>query len=185
MQEVTIPALGMAMTEAILTHWFKQPGDVVTVGDVLAEIETDKSAVELESPADGTLGPHLVTEGDTVPIGDVVVRILAPGESGDGGTVPAVADGAAGTAPGPGRRPHTLSPRRRRLARLAAEGDENGPAGETPTGGPARDAGRTGGRSPNGWPSHGGRSRTSPSSGRSTPPAAPPRWPPCGPAVSP
>jgi pyruvate dehydrogenase E2 component (dihydrolipoamide acetyltransferase) len=182
MQEVTIPALGMAMTEAILTHWFKQPGDVVTVGDVLAEIETDKSAVELESPADGTLGPHLVTEGDPVPVGDVVVRILAPGEAGDGGVVPAAADeardavpgpvavtdpldaagassaadraatgqpvspaadGVGGTAPGPGRRPHALSPRQRRLARLAAERDETGPAGETHNGGPARDAGRT------------------------------------------
>jgi pyruvate/2-oxoglutarate dehydrogenase complex dihydrolipoamide acyltransferase (E2) component len=48
-----------------------------------------------------------------------------------------------GTAPGPGRRPHALSPRQRRLARLAAERDETGPAGETHNGGPARDAGRT------------------------------------------
>jgi pyruvate dehydrogenase E2 component (dihydrolipoamide acetyltransferase) len=181
MHDVTIPALGMAMTEAILTHWFKQPGEAVAVGDVLAEIETDKSAVELESPANGTLGLHLVTEGDTVPIGDVVVRILAPGEIEDGGDgpgleaeaedavpdpvaevsppgsgstpsaahqatteqpVPATANGAAGTAPGPGRPPHALSPRKRRLARLAAERDETEAAGEAHEGGPARDAGR-------------------------------------------
>jgi len=143
--DVTIPALGMAMTEATLTQWFKQPGDAVAAGDVLAEIETDKSAVELESPADGTLGRHLVSEGDAVPIGDAVVRILGPGETETDGTGPdqvatpspdqvaaeppttAAAGGAGRVDPGPGRPPHALSPRKRRLAKLAAERGETDP----------------------------------------------------------
>ena len=49
MDELTIPALGMAMTEAVLIQWHKHPGDAVAVGDVLAEIETDKSTVELKA----------------------------------------------------------------------------------------------------------------------------------------
>ena len=166
MHDVTIPALGMAMTEAVLTRWHKQPGDSVAAGDVLAEIETDKSVVDLESPAGGTLGPHLVGEGATVPVGDPVVRIFAPGETpaeGSTGPVSAAANGAGVTgggesappelpspaelpssaglpsraglpspadlpspaelpAPAPvaRRAPHSLSPRQRQLARLAA-----------------------------------------------------------------
>ena len=81
MHDVNIPALGMAMTEAVLTQWHKQPGDTVAAGDVIAEIETDKSNVDLESPADGVLGAHLVGEGDAVAIGAPVVRILEPGET--------------------------------------------------------------------------------------------------------
>jgi pyruvate/2-oxoglutarate dehydrogenase complex dihydrolipoamide acyltransferase (E2) component len=65
-QDVTIPALGMAMTGAVLTRWYKEPGETVAAGEAIAEIETDKSAVDLESPADGVLGPHLVAEGDTI-----------------------------------------------------------------------------------------------------------------------
>ena len=63
MQDVTIPALGMAMTEAVLTRWYKKPGETVAAGEAIAEIETDKSAVDLESPADGVLAPHPVAEG--------------------------------------------------------------------------------------------------------------------------
>jgi len=61
-QDVTIPALGMAMTGAVLTRWYKEPGETVAAGEAIAEIETDKSAVDLESPADGVLGSHLVAE---------------------------------------------------------------------------------------------------------------------------
>src|SRR5437763_12465193 len=75
-QDVTIPALGMAMTGAVLTRWYKEPGETVAAGEAIAEIETDKSAIDLESPVDGVLGPHLVAEGDEVPIGAAVTRIM-------------------------------------------------------------------------------------------------------------
>lgn len=154
-QDVTIPALGMAMTGAVLTRWYKEPGETVAAGEAIAEIETDKSAVDLESPADGVLGPHLVAEGDEVPIGAAVTRVLddaaepGPGEAAPVPreetpapynpdpfpvpadtvrvAVPAAAAGAvdgvsaAGTTFPHARAPHKLSPRKRMLARLAAE----------------------------------------------------------------
>ena len=103
MQDVTIPALGMAMTEAVLIRWYKQPGDPVAAGDLLAEIETDKSVIELESPAAGTLGRHRAAEGDAVPIGEAVVRILALGETDTDAETPAQAD-ATPEAGSPGQK---------------------------------------------------------------------------------
>ena len=64
----------------MLNVWLKNPGDSVAEGEVLAEIETDKSVLDLESPSDGLLGRHLVSAGATVPVGHAIVRILAPGE---------------------------------------------------------------------------------------------------------
>lgn len=80
MRDVTIPALGMAMTEALLLTWLKQPGDAVVEGEPIAEIETDKATMDLESPAGGTLGRHLFDAGALVPIASPVCRILEPGE---------------------------------------------------------------------------------------------------------
>jgi pyruvate dehydrogenase E2 component (dihydrolipoamide acetyltransferase) len=79
-RDVTIPAVGMAMTEALLATWLKQPGDVVAAGEAIAEIETDKATMELESPAAGVLGAHLFATGSMVPIAEPVCRILEPGE---------------------------------------------------------------------------------------------------------
>jgi pyruvate dehydrogenase E2 component (dihydrolipoamide acetyltransferase) len=126
----------MAMTEAVLNVWLKNPGDSVAAGETLAEIETDKSALDLESPSDGTLGRHLVSAGETVPVGHVIVRILSPGEvepdDSAGGRVDGASSAdavAAATAAldqpvqaGPDDRvPHTLSPRKRQQLREQAE----------------------------------------------------------------
>ena len=80
MRDVTIPALGMAMTEALLLSWLKQPGDTVVEGEPIAEIETDKATMDLESPAAGLLGRHLFDAGALVPIASPVCRILEAGE---------------------------------------------------------------------------------------------------------
>lgn len=140
MQDVTIPALGMAMTGAVLTRWYKEPGETVAAGEVIAEIETDKSAVDLESPAAGVLGPHLVAEGTEVPVGGTVTRVLDSASENVPATAPPATAPAppatvvtplgnpdAGTEAGStpdapaGRAPHKLSPRKRMAARLAAE----------------------------------------------------------------
>src|SRR5579862_22135 len=71
----------MAMTEAVLNAWLKNPGDSVVSGEAIAEIETDKSSLDLESPSDGVLGRHLVPAGANVPVGQVIVRVLEPGEA--------------------------------------------------------------------------------------------------------
>jgi pyruvate dehydrogenase E2 component (dihydrolipoamide acetyltransferase) len=141
-REVTIPSVGMAMTEAVLNAWLKNPGDSVVSGEAIAEIETDKSSLDLESPSDGVLGRHLVAAGASVPVGQVIVRILEPGETepqdndnaGPRTAEPAAAE-AAGTAEagvdgapddvartrGEDRVPHQLSPRKRRELREQAQ----------------------------------------------------------------
>jgi pyruvate dehydrogenase E1 component alpha subunit len=79
MHEVIMPALGMAMTEGLLLRWLKNPGDSIEVGEAVAEIETDKTTMELASEVSGRLGDHLFREGDAVPIGAVIARVLENG----------------------------------------------------------------------------------------------------------
>lgn len=79
--EVTMPQMGADMTEGTLVRWLRQPGDAVERGDVIAEIETDKATVELESFASGTLRQLVVAEGETVPVGDVIALLGAPDEA--------------------------------------------------------------------------------------------------------
>src|SRR5579864_1627113 len=92
----------MAMTEAVLNAWLKNPGDSVVSGEAIAEIETDKSSLDLESPSDGVLGRHLVPAGANVPVGQVIVRVLEPGEAEpyDSAGLPAAGEPAAGAGAG-------------------------------------------------------------------------------------
>lgn len=80
MAELIMPKAGDAMTEGKVVKWYKQPGDAVKKGEPVAEIETDKVNLDLEAEADGTLGSHAAKEGDMVPVGGVLARILAEGE---------------------------------------------------------------------------------------------------------
>lgn len=113
-----MPAIGVAMTEGLLVRWVRRTGDSVSAGDILLEIETDKSVIEVDSPGTGTVGELLFQEGDIVPTGVALTRIL---ESGDSDTSPAAADPQGEAA----RAPHLLSPRQRRLAReRSAEASE-------------------------------------------------------------
>lgn len=65
---VTMPKLGFDMAEGTLVNWIIQEGEQVAKGAVLAEIETDKATVEVESVFEGYLSKHLVSEGDIVPV---------------------------------------------------------------------------------------------------------------------
>ena len=80
---INMPKLGFDMQEGQLINWLKQPGDAVSEGDVLAEIETDKATVEVEAFVEGTMLQHLVTAGDWVPIGAPIAVVGAAGESVD------------------------------------------------------------------------------------------------------
>ncbi len=73
--EVKIVAQGVGMTEAVLSKWLKQPGEAVAQGEAIAEIETDKTTIELEAPNAGRMGPHLVAEGDLAEVGTTIVVI--------------------------------------------------------------------------------------------------------------
>lgn len=77
---VTMPKLGFDMQEGTLVRWVKVEGDQVNKGDVLAEIETDKATVEVESGFAGVVARHLVSQGDIVPVGTPIAVIAAPGE---------------------------------------------------------------------------------------------------------
>src|SRR5215204_2263019 len=92
--KVVMEALSPTMEEGRLVEWKKQEGDPVTVGDVLAEVETDKAVMELVARAGGTLLKHIVEAGATVPVSEPVAVIGEPGE--DGGEAEQQDGGAAG-----------------------------------------------------------------------------------------
>jgi len=135
-EEVFVPALGMAMQEAVLLAWLKEPGDAVEAGEAIAEVETDKSVLEISASAPGRLGAHRFAAGESVEVGATVTVVLADGET-EPVTAPAPAPvavpppaTAAGNGPDrpAGRAPHRVSPRQRRLAALAGSPAEAEPA---------------------------------------------------------
>ena len=142
MEEIFVPASGMAMEDVLFTEWVKQPGEDVSPGEVVALVETDKSVVELSSTVPGRLSQHLVEVGARVPGGATVAYVLEEGDAdptepagagqngvgmaGNVGASPGAAppSSPAGVAPAPlpstpdGR--HRLSPRQRREMAQAA-----------------------------------------------------------------
>lgn len=75
-QTFTLPDVGEGLTEAEIVQWRVAPGDAVAVNDVLVEIETAKSLVELPSPFAGTVGEILAAEGATVTVGAPIIVIV-------------------------------------------------------------------------------------------------------------
>src|SRR5690349_5080176 len=82
--KVVMEALSPTMEEGRLVEWKKQEGEPVAVGDVLAEVETDKAVMELVARAGGTLLKHIVEAGATVPVSEPVAVIGEPGDAVDG-----------------------------------------------------------------------------------------------------
>ncbi len=80
---IQMPKLGFDMKEGTLVRWVKMEGDSVKKGDVLAEIETDKATVEVESSHDGVVLHQLVSADAIVPIGDPIAVIGEKGEQFD------------------------------------------------------------------------------------------------------
>ena len=78
---ILMPALSPTMTEGTLAKWHVKEGDPVTSGDVIAEIETDKATMEVETIDEGTVGKILVPEGaEGVPVNQVIAVLLEEGE---------------------------------------------------------------------------------------------------------
>ncbi len=94
-----MPRLSDTMEEGVLSRWLKKPGDTIAKGDILAEIETDKATMDLESFESGVLEQLLVAEGTTVPIGQAVA-VVGDGsgvtESIPGAGAPAATDDSTG-----------------------------------------------------------------------------------------
>jgi pyruvate dehydrogenase E2 component (dihydrolipoamide acetyltransferase) len=127
---IEMPKLSDTMTEGTVVKWRKQKGDKVASGDIIAEIETDKATMEMESFDDGVLTEIYVPEGGKVAIGQRVAMLLAPGEKapeGGGAEAPAPAPKAeveaktAGAANAPAPAPAKAAP-----APAEAPASENG-----------------------------------------------------------
>ncbi len=79
--EVIMPSLSPTMTKGKLVCWHIQPGDMVEIGDVIAEIETDKAIIELEALVDGQCGKLILEENSAdIPINTVMAYLLKEGE---------------------------------------------------------------------------------------------------------
>jgi pyruvate dehydrogenase E2 component (dihydrolipoamide acetyltransferase) len=74
-KEVTMPRMGQSMDEGRVLRWLKEPGAEVKRGESIAEIETDKTVVEMEAFVAGTLVEIVVAEGELVPTGTVIAYI--------------------------------------------------------------------------------------------------------------
>lgn len=74
-----MPALGADMEAGTLVEWLVKPGDRVKSGDVIAVVETQKGAIEVEIFQDGVVSTILVPEGERVPVGTVLAHIESPG----------------------------------------------------------------------------------------------------------
>ncbi len=81
MSQIIMPKMGDGMEEGTLLRWLKNVGDQIDAGDPIAEIETDKVALEIEAAESGFLIQTLVNEGQTVPIGTAIAQIGAEGEA--------------------------------------------------------------------------------------------------------
>jgi len=134
-----MPSLGADMESGTLIEWCKQPGDAFKKGDVIAVVETQKGAIEVEVFQDGILGRILVAPGETVPVGTAMAELEAAGAeaetpqpasppeagqaSGTAGILPAPAQAViltavpAAASPQPGAMPAQSAPGRETEAR--------------------------------------------------------------------
>src|SRR5215472_7701171 len=78
---VEVPKLGNTVEECIVARWCKRPGDKVSEGDIVAEIETDKATFEVAAPVTGTLIATYYDEGALAPVFTSLFVIGEPGES--------------------------------------------------------------------------------------------------------
>jgi len=154
--DVIVPEVGEVGMEVVFVRWLKADGDQVAVGEPLFEVDTEKSVMEVEAYAAGTLTDLAVGEGDTIQTRQIIARILVPGEdlaisaapsssqiaspppSGSSGIVEsssAIPETRSASTPADEalRRPAGVSPRARRVARELGVGTE-GLVGSGPDG---------------------------------------------------
>jgi len=96
---INMPKLGFDMAEGLLVRWAKAEGETVEIGEVLAEIETDKATVEVEAETGGVILKHLAAENTSVPIGAPITVIGEAGEEFDAGSIQVEAQAVKTEAP--------------------------------------------------------------------------------------
>ena len=110
--EVNMPQLGMTQDSGVIVSWTKKPGDAVKADDVLMEVETDKSTMEVEAGREGYLAEVRAKAGEAVPVGDVVAVISDSADDvvADTAGDDAEGDGAAAQASAPQAAPEPAAP---------------------------------------------------------------------------
>lgn len=77
MIEVKMPKMGLTMEEGVISSWNKSVGDFIEKGEILVEIDVDKTITEIEAPSSGTVEEIRFEEGDEVSVGEVLA-IISP-----------------------------------------------------------------------------------------------------------
>ena len=73
--EIIMPSLGETVDEGKVVKWLKKVGDEIKEGDILCEVETDKTAAEIPSTVNGKLTEIIAQEGDTIPVGGKIASV--------------------------------------------------------------------------------------------------------------
>ena len=130
--DIQMPALSPTMETGTLAKWLVKVGDTVKSGDILAEIETDKATMEVESIDEGTVAKLLVEEGaDNIPVGQVIAVLAEDGE--EAGAEPAVRNPSPQPSPARGEGADRAAPP---ASPSPPAGEGNSPAGERGEGSP-------------------------------------------------
>lgn len=98
-REFTMPDVGEGLTEAEILRWYVQPGDTVTDGQVVCEVETAKAAVELPIPYDGVVRELHFPEGATVDVGTPIIAVDVSGGAAPAGDAPPAPAAESGEKP--------------------------------------------------------------------------------------
>src|SRR5580700_4320831 len=84
LKQFKLPDVGEGLTEADIVKWHVQPGDKVTINQIIVEIETAKAVVELPSPYEGVVAGLLVPEGTTADVGTPIISVEVGPDAGSG-----------------------------------------------------------------------------------------------------
>lgn len=111
LKQFKLPDVGEGLTEADIVRWLVQPGDKISINQIIVEIETAKAVVELPSPYEGVVQDLLVPEGTTADVGMPIISVQVGAAGPDGRTAPSAENGSAGLAAAAGESPAASAPR--------------------------------------------------------------------------
>src|SRR6266571_1930984 len=99
LKQFKLPDVGEGLTEADIVKWLVQPGDAISINQIIVEIETAKAVVELPSPYDGVVQDLLVPEGQTADVGTPIISVQVGADVAEkGAATPAAAPAAVPAA---------------------------------------------------------------------------------------
>ena len=122
--DIVVPVMGESVAEGTLSTFLKKPGEAVKKDETIAEIETDKVALEVPAPADGVIAEWTVAEGTSVTPGSVIGRVSA---SAGASAAPAAAPAPKAAAPAAASGDRPVAPSVRRISAEAGVDPQNIP----------------------------------------------------------